>query len=70
MEPHITNSVKAVVNSLNAYIEKRIDLRLHQDEEFIGFYVNPPDKKYFEKIATTFVDAIKSIESKDSKDSK
>lgn len=70
MEPHITNSVKAVVNSLNAYVEKRIDLRLHQDEEFIGFYINPPDKKFFENIATTFVDAVKSIERKDSKDSK
>lgn len=61
MEPHITNSVKAVVNTLNAYLEKRIDLKLHQDEQFIGFYINPPDKQFFENIATSFVDAVKAI---------
>lgn len=61
MEPHITRSVRAMVQSLNAYLEKRIDLRLHQDADFIGFYINTPDEKYFENIATTFVDAVKSI---------
>lgn len=61
IEPEISRSVKTVVDDLNAYLDKRIDMRMHQDEKFIGFFIEPPDKQYFENIAYAFVDAVKAI---------
>lgn len=70
MEPHISRSVKAVVTANNAYIEKRINLKLESNDKYIGFVVHPPDKMYFENIAKKFVDEVKSGARKDSKESK
>lgn len=60
-ECEISKAVKTVVDELNAYVDKPIELKQQKNERFMGFFVDAPDDKFFQNIGEKYVETIKSI---------
>lgn len=61
VEPEISKAVKTVVDELNAYVDKSIELKQLKIERFMGFFVETPDDKFFQNIGEKYVETVKSI---------
>lgn len=61
MEPEISKAVKTVVDELNAYVDKSIEIKQQKNERFMGFFVDAPDDKFFQNIGDKYVETVKSF---------
>lgn len=61
LEPEISKAVKTVVDELNAYVDKSIEIKQQKNERFMGFFVDAPDDKFFQNIGDKYVETVKSF---------